>query len=65
MKSLFFGVLFTLSLISGLNANIKNKKSVNELIREQESCVSIATRIAGDDSELFRAAYVGCIEGRL
>ncbi|MBO0341906.1 MAG: hypothetical protein VX798_05595 [Bacteroidota bacterium] len=64
MKSLFFGILFTLSLISGVNANITTGVE-DTVIKEQKSCVSIAAGIANGDSKLFKAAYVGCIEGRL
>lgn len=65
MKSLFLGVLFTLSLVAGLNANVDKKDYQNELFKEQESCVSIAGKLAGGDSEKFAAAYNGCIYGRL
>ena len=62
MKSAFLSILFMCSVIPIVNANSSSMKA-DEL--SFESCVSIAGRISGGDPELFRVAYVACIEGRM
>lgn len=64
-KIFLLSTVFALSIVNGLSASEMEGTFDNALIEEQKSCVSIAAEIAGGNSELFKAAYVGCIEGRL
>lgn len=56
-------------LVLGMFTSTVNatENKMNDLLEKDtyESCVSVANKIANGDSKIFRAAYVGCINGRM